>query len=141
MMRRAQSAAGGCGLAFAERGLTLASVLRPRGRAAQPGVPVRAAHLPLEGATLSTSVTGSCRALRRSDNEPPLPARGLAGRGRTAWDQAIEVRDPLIMPIKTYPFFDPVRGDPRYGALLRWMNLADWRFAMIPRDRGTARPR
>jgi serine/threonine-protein kinase len=41
------------------------------------------------------------------------------------WDRAIEVRDPLIMPIKTYPFFDPVRGDPRYRALLRRMNLAE----------------
>ena len=39
------------------------------------------------------------------------------------WNQAIEVRDPLIMPIKTYPFFDPVRDDPRYPAMLRRMNL------------------
>jgi serine/threonine-protein kinase len=41
------------------------------------------------------------------------------------WDRAIEARDPLIMPIRTYPFFDPVRGDPRYQALLRRMNLAE----------------
>jgi serine/threonine-protein kinase len=41
------------------------------------------------------------------------------------WDRAIEVRDPLVMAIKTYPFFDPVRGDPRYRALLRRMNLAE----------------
>jgi hypothetical protein len=41
------------------------------------------------------------------------------------WDRAVEARDPIIMPIKTFPFFDPVRGDPRYGALLRRMNLAD----------------
>ena len=39
------------------------------------------------------------------------------------WNQAIEVRDPLIMPIKTFPFFDPVRDDPRYLAMLRRMNL------------------
>ena len=38
-------------------------------------------------------------------------------------DRAVEVRDPLVMPIKTYPFLDPVRRDPRYGALLRKMNL------------------
>jgi tetratricopeptide (TPR) repeat protein len=39
-------------------------------------------------------------------------------------DKAIETRDPIIMPIKTYPFLDPVRGDGRYQALLRKMNLA-----------------
>ena len=38
-------------------------------------------------------------------------------------DRAVEARDPLIMPIRTYPFLDPVRGDARYGALLRKMNL------------------
>jgi tetratricopeptide (TPR) repeat protein len=41
------------------------------------------------------------------------------------WNQAVEVRDPLIVPIKSFPFFDPVRGDPRYRALLRRMNLAE----------------
>jgi TolB-like protein/tRNA A-37 threonylcarbamoyl transferase component Bud32 len=39
-------------------------------------------------------------------------------------DRAIEGRDPLVMPIKTYPFLDPVRGDARYLALLHRMNLA-----------------
>jgi tetratricopeptide (TPR) repeat protein len=38
-------------------------------------------------------------------------------------DRAIETRDPIIMPIKSYPFLDPVRGDARYHALLRKMNL------------------
>jgi serine/threonine-protein kinase len=38
-------------------------------------------------------------------------------------DRAIEGRDPLVMPIKTYPFLDPVRGDARYRALLHKMNL------------------
>jgi hypothetical protein len=38
-------------------------------------------------------------------------------------DKTIEVRDPLIMPIKTYPFLDSVRGDTRYLGLLRKMNL------------------
>jgi TolB-like protein len=38
-------------------------------------------------------------------------------------DEAIEVRDPLVMPIKTYPFLDPLRGDARFQALLRKMNL------------------
>jgi len=40
------------------------------------------------------------------------------------WNRAIEVRDPLIMAVKSYSFFDPVRGDPRYRAMLRRMNLA-----------------
>jgi serine/threonine-protein kinase len=38
-------------------------------------------------------------------------------------DEAIDVRDPLVMPIKTYPFLEPARGDSRYQALLRKMNL------------------
>jgi len=41
------------------------------------------------------------------------------------WDRAVEIRDPLVVPIKTFPFFDPVRGDPRYRALLRRMNLSE----------------
>jgi len=41
------------------------------------------------------------------------------------WNQAVDVRDPLIVPIKTFPFFDPVRDDPRYRALLRRMNLSE----------------
>ena len=50
--------------------------------------------------------------------------------GLEAWDQAfawlnraIDGRDPLIMPIKSYHFLDPVRDDPRYRALLAKMNL------------------
>jgi TolB-like protein/tetratricopeptide (TPR) repeat protein len=38
-------------------------------------------------------------------------------------DRAIEARDPIVMPIKTFPFLDPVRGHPRFGALLKKMNL------------------
>ena len=38
-------------------------------------------------------------------------------------DRAIDARDHMIMPIKSYPFFDPIRGDSRYAALLRKMNL------------------
>jgi serine/threonine-protein kinase len=41
------------------------------------------------------------------------------------WDQAVEVRDPIAVPIKTFPFFDPVRDDPRYRALLQKMNLLE----------------
>jgi tetratricopeptide (TPR) repeat protein len=39
------------------------------------------------------------------------------------WNRAIEARDPLVMPLKSYPFFDPVRGDMRYHSMLRLMNL------------------
>jgi TolB-like protein len=39
-------------------------------------------------------------------------------------DRAIDARDHMITPIKTYPFLDPIRDDPRYTALLRKMNLA-----------------
>jgi Flp pilus assembly protein TadD len=38
-------------------------------------------------------------------------------------DRAIEGRDPLVMPIKTYGFLDPVRGDARYRTLLQKMHL------------------
>ena len=53
---------------------------------------------------------------------------GHAGLGD--WDaafkwmgRAIETRDPIVMPIKTFPFLDPVREDPRYRALLGKMKL------------------
>ncbi|MBZ5622651.1 MAG: winged helix-turn-helix domain-containing protein [Acidobacteriia bacterium] len=38
-------------------------------------------------------------------------------------DRAIDVRDHMMIPIKTYPFFDPIRSDPRFLALLRKMHL------------------
>jgi TolB-like protein len=41
-----------------------------------------------------------------------------------AWmERAVEERDAIIVPIKTYPFMDPLRNDPRFVALLRRMNL------------------
>jgi tetratricopeptide (TPR) repeat protein len=40
-------------------------------------------------------------------------------------DRAVDVRDPLVIPILSYPFLDPVRGDARYRSLLVKMNLAD----------------
>lgn len=40
-------------------------------------------------------------------------------------DRAIDARDQFMMPIKTYAFFDPIRDDPRFHALLRKMNLDD----------------
>jgi TolB-like protein/Tfp pilus assembly protein PilF len=38
-------------------------------------------------------------------------------------DRAIDARDQLMMPIKSYPIFDPIRADSRFAALLRKMNL------------------
>ena len=41
-----------------------------------------------------------------------------------AWmERAIEERDPNIPGVQSFPFLDPLRGDPRYLALLRRMNL------------------
>ena len=39
-------------------------------------------------------------------------------------ERAVDARDHMMMPIKSYRFFDRARTDPRYLALLRRMNLA-----------------
>jgi TolB-like protein len=38
-------------------------------------------------------------------------------------DRAVDGRDHMMGPLKTYPFLDPIRADPRYLALLRKLNL------------------
>jgi serine/threonine-protein kinase len=40
------------------------------------------------------------------------------------FDRAVDERDAFMIPIKSNPFLDPLRGDPRFHALLRKMNLA-----------------
>ena len=40
-------------------------------------------------------------------------------------DRAIDARDPMMMPIKSFSFLDPLRNDPRVRALLRKMNLEE----------------
>lgn len=38
-------------------------------------------------------------------------------------DRAVEVCDQFLMQIKSYPFLDPIRADPRFAKLVRKMNL------------------
>jgi hypothetical protein len=43
----------------------------------------------------------------------------------TWMDRAVDGRDPMMIPIKSFPFLDPFRADARYHALLRKMNLEE----------------
>jgi len=74
-------------------------------------------------------LAGAAEAATSAYVPPSTFAFGYAGLGE--WDdafvwleRAIDGRDPLVMPIKTYPFLAPARGDARYRALLETMNLA-----------------
>ena len=48
---------------------------------------------------------------------------GLLDEGFEALDLAVENHDWFILTIKTHPWFDPVRDDPRFEAVLQRMNL------------------
>ena len=54
-----------------------------------------------------------------------LISLGLADiEGMFQWmDRAIDVSDPFIVPLQSYPFLDPFRSDPRYVSLLAKMNF------------------
>ncbi len=59
---------------------------------------------------------------------PSAFAMGHVGLGdwdaALGWlDKAIDARDPIVMPMRTFPFLDPVRGDARFQALLKKMRL------------------
>ena len=49
--------------------------------------------------------------------------RGNVDDASSCMGRATYARDPIIMPIKSFPFLDPLRSVPRFGALLRKMNL------------------
>ena len=41
-----------------------------------------------------------------------------------AWlERAAEERSPITLFLKVHPFFDPLRGDPRFAVVLRRANL------------------
>lgn len=70
--------------------------------------------------------------LRAADQQTYIPASCFAwiylGLGELEetfkWmNRAVDERDPMMTPIRSYPFFDPIRADPRFAALLRKMNL------------------
>ena len=48
---------------------------------------------------------------------------GEIDRAFTWMDRAVDARDPMMIPLNTYPFLDPIRSDPRFPALLRELNL------------------
>lgn len=69
------------------------------------------------------------RETERSAYVPPTSlawihlALGETDRFFTCMDRAIDARDHMLMPIKSYPFLDGIRREPRYLRLLRRMNL------------------
>jgi len=73
---------------------------------------------------------GRLHELERTGYLPPFSAAlvhlglGDIDAGFEWMDRAIDERDPIIMPIKSFPFLDPLRADPRFTVLLRKMNLA-----------------
>jgi tetratricopeptide (TPR) repeat protein len=87
------------------------------------------------GVALSGDVPEACALLaqlRAAAERTYTPASSFAwihpGLGELdetfAWmNRAIEERDPMMTPIRSYPFFDPIRSDPRFVELLRKMKL------------------
>lgn len=72
------------------------------------------------------------RLIRRMEAQPSGQAMAISlvyiGLGdkdnALAWlERAVEERTPYLASVRVDPLFDPVRGDPRFNALLRRMNL------------------
>jgi len=51
---------------------------------------------------------------------------GDADRAFTELDNALDVKDPGLQSLKVEPFLDPIRGDPRFAALLKRLNFPTW---------------
>jgi hypothetical protein len=43
-----------------------------------------------------------------------------------ALERGIELKDPGITGLRTDPFMDPIRSDPRYAALVKKLNFPAW---------------
>jgi TolB-like protein/Tfp pilus assembly protein PilF len=106
--RKAVELSGGLPGALGWLGLTLAS----SGRTAEARDVLRRLH-----------------AMRAQAYVPPTSIAWIhlgLGEVDTAFEwlnRAVEECDQFMLPIKTYAFFDPIRTDPRFAALLRKMNL------------------
>ncbi len=87
------------------------------------------------GVALSGDFADACALLaqlRAAAERTYIPASSFAwihlGLGELdeafAWmNRAIDERDPMMTPIRSYPFFDSIRADPRFAGLLRKMKL------------------
>jgi hypothetical protein len=41
-------------------------------------------------------------------------------------EKGVEVKDPGVTGLRTDPLLDPIRGDPRYSALVKKLNFPTW---------------
>lgn len=123
----------GLGLAEAGAGSDAVSALE-RAHELSGGIPFTLGFL-AQAYGRAGQVDATRRLLERAEEAAkagyvPPSAFALAYIGLDDWDaafewlgRAIEARDPIIMPIKSFPFLDQVRGDARYRALLHKMHL------------------
>jgi TolB-like protein/Flp pilus assembly protein TadD len=79
--------------------------------------------------TKAQAVLGRLRALANQRYVSPMCfvwahlGLGAIDEAFRALERAVDAPDRMIEPIKTYPFLDPLRADPRFASLLRKMNL------------------